>query len=205
MDKQTNMVLIGGGILVAALFIFGIIPLGTTFSILPEGEYYSNVDCSFISNIVFYDPPMLSNYGTTGGWVSVDWDGDGNLEAFGRSGHSLTSTDYCSSRTYIMDAPGGYRLVVWDSNEIAICDSTGNDQYRFAIGDSDATNAILTCDGGGTTGPTCGDGTCDSGEDYTNCPSDCSAPQTGDYCETGCVTDQEFPSLVVKWLSQEGC
>lgn len=67
-----------------------------------------------------------------------------------------------------------------------------------STGKTCAGSTCASCNGSGTSGPVCGDGTCDSGETTANCPKDCPATTT-------CTTYSDVQTIFKNSCSGSGC
>ena len=116
--KQQQKVILGVTLFVGILLVinFGGFNFLSIF-ILPSGEYRSNSDCSFITNIEgegFDDYRSSSNDHPTGVWIAVDSQGDGNLEGyFPISVSPLNDLDdvWCDQKEGITTTPSGLKVI----------------------------------------------------------------------------------------------
>ena len=79
MEKKFIMLLI----ILVFLIIISIIQKSQIFAVLPEGQYNSNSDCSFITNADYQGEQEIGDFGGAGQWISIDWDKDGFKEGYG--------------------------------------------------------------------------------------------------------------------------
>jgi len=175
------------------------------FAILPEGQYNSNSECTFITNTDFgVNGEQFSDYG--GGWISVDWNGDGTKEGYGYYGStSSTAADICSGKEIITYTQVGFKVVKYNPayNEVGIC--SGGEVKRFRSSDPDAVDAILSCAGTCTENWDCSDwSTCVSNvqtrtcTDLNNCGTTSLKPATTQSCIASCTckVDSNCNSLI---------
>ena len=100
---------------------------------------------------------------------------------------TLTSGSYhAQGRTFVNGGPGpgpgpgGHYF----SSQLIPFIISGGSQGRRLVGGG----------GGGGGGSTCGNGICDAGENYTNCPQDCTAPGSGNQTNQTNQTNPTTPS-----------
>ena len=116
MTKENNMIIVIGAILIIAAVIY--LPGLTQFALLPSGQYRSNADCSFITNVPEGQPYQQSGayvsinhvaYGSTGEVTSFLCN---NAEATMLSIKTIEGYDICtrtgySGRVYVQEANYG--------------------------------------------------------------------------------------------------
>lgn len=150
---KTEYIVIGIAILIG-LFYF--LPKLNTFSILPSGECNANLAGNFLTNIN-YDTETINSYykisdQNIGGWISVDWNGDGQLDIFGNPQiFEGNATQACAGKAIITTTISGLKVVKFGEssvyNTVGICPNSGNAVILFYsnVKPSDAKTNINQC------------------------------------------------------------
>lgn len=147
------------------------------FSLLANGEYRANSDCSFITNV-----PSGDTYRQNGAWISLNT-GSG-MDGYGYAGYSTFS---CTSSTAIMLSTKtieGYDLCLREDYPTRVYLREGN--FGLFFDSSNGGDAITSCDdgnGGGSGGDDC------NTEADTNCD--------------GFISSSELNTFINKYLSSQ--
>lgn len=136
MVKQNkNLQIIVGIIVLVALFYF--LPKLNLFSILPTGECNFNSAGNFITNVNYGQTEEIEDYwNAPDSWISVN--------SIGYSARQRTyggTSDLCANKQILTRTPKGYRVVVWNTNEVAICNEIAN-YVVFYTKNTNTANAI---------------------------------------------------------------
>ena len=139
----------GAIVFVILAYVFPHFSLGSLFlfSILPVGQYNSNDECTFITNV---NPPgawtVQDYFGTSAMWIALDTNNDGTNEAYSqlRLDTSPPTPDYCSTfGMHYMNIKALENLsIIYDSssNYVYICQGSSAAVYK-----SGAADAITSC------------------------------------------------------------
>lgn len=134
--------------LVLGVILIFILPGLGLFAILPEGQFNSNADCSFITNTDYgLDGENYMDYLYSNIWVSVDSDGDGNLEGWGSFNTVGSNVDRCSDRRLLTTTDGGLKVIMYNETQqiLGVCSLDGKQVRTYKQGITTSNQAILSC------------------------------------------------------------
>ncbi len=183
-------------LIIAGIILISRADLGL-FAILPEGEFNANNDCTFITNANYgANGEQVSDYSHGYTWITLDFDGDGSKEAFGRKGSVSSTGDYCKDGRIITYTPMGFRVAEKTPSQIMVCSSGGN-EVQYYQEDYDIEKVpIFNCEGeNGCDTDTfeCDDGTFVSRNPNNNCEFyDCPVAQDCSPEEQICISDSTY-------------
>ena len=113
-----------------------------------------------------------------------NWFWDPSVASSAQAGLPLWESYYCANCCPKIPTPWSNWAIWQYSDAGAVSGVSGACDMNLWNGDQ----ASLTAFAGGSGGPVCGDGTCDSGETKSSCPADCGSATTtaAHVCDVGC-------------------
>lgn len=128
------------------------------FATLPSGQFNSNSDCSFITNVDYgLNGEEGNDYQASGGWILLDRDGDGNKEPYKWIGTRGGSGGVCDGLRVILTTDAGvevkeFILETFDLEQVYVCSEDGlfAEKYQDTPLTQDMINADSSCSGNPT-------------------------------------------------------